>query len=459
MTPYIRKAGMGLLAFLLTTSLSIACFTDSQMQGLRSMHPNLDLDAIMHEMHGQPKIDYMFRGANGCVDGMSDIFPCSGVELAGWLELDGLGDGLGTDNWGWTDPDTGRMYALMGRTNGVAFVDMTNPENPVYLGNLPRPSGVPPSTWSDIKTYQNHALIVADGVNNHGMLVFDLTRLRGMTEPPPGGSFTSDAQYNGFNQAHNIVVNEGSGYAYAVGSETCGGGGLHMINVENPKNPQGVGCFGGDGYTHDAQCVMYSGPDAEYHGREICFASNIDSLTVVDVTDKSNPEMLGKIVYAGRGYSHQGWLTPDHEYFISDDELDEKGGITPDGRTRTLVFDITDLDNLPEPEKYDAQGSAIDHNQYVVGNYTFQANYHRGMRVLRIDDPKTADLTEVAYFDTHPESEGIGWSGAWSVYPFFDNGLVLISDRNRGLFVVRVTEPDVVFALSGILKDGFESTP
>ena len=74
-----------------------------------------------------------------CVGGMAGIYPCSNVDLGAFLPNSTIGGGQASSIWGWTDPLTGREYALMGRTNGTAFVDITDPANPVYLGNLPRP--------------------------------------------------------------------------------------------------------------------------------------------------------------------------------------------------------------------------------------------------------------------------------------------------------------------------------
>ena len=59
-----------------------------------------------------------------------------------------------------------------------------------------------------------------------------------------------------------------------------------MVDILNPVEPAFSGCFSSDGYVHDAQCVIYSGPDTQYGGREICFSFNEDTLTVVDVSDK-----------------------------------------------------------------------------------------------------------------------------------------------------------------------------
>ena len=46
-------------------------------------------------------------------------------------------------------------------------------------------------------------------------------------------------------------------------------GGLVMIDVEDSLKPVFAGCYQDDGYTHDAQCVIYRGPDHEYYGKEV----------------------------------------------------------------------------------------------------------------------------------------------------------------------------------------------
>ena len=441
-----------LLPVLALPTLAWACFTSDRAAVLGELHPDLEFESLAHHMHGEAPIEYAYKGPAGCDGGTSDIFGCDGIELAGWLELPEIGGGQGADSWGWQDPETGRYYALMGRSNGVAFVDTTDPVNPVYLGNLPRPQGAASNVWADIKTYANHAYIVADSVSNHGIQVFDLTRLREVENAPV--TFSMDAHYTQFNSAHNIHINEQTGFAYAVGGDTCNGG-LHMVDINAPQSPAFAGCYRGDGYTHDVQCVIYAGADERFRGREVCFASNEDTLTIVDVTDKTTPEMIGRHSYNETGYTHQGWLTPDQRWFVTDDELDEQ--VHPLAGTRTLIFDLARLDQAPEPASYIADGLSIDHNQYVIGDYTFQSNYRRGLRVLRIDDPAKGTLTEVAHFDTYPDGDGLGFSGAWNVYPFFDNGTVLVSDINRGLFVLRVTQPDVLEVLQpGLFEDGFE---
>ena len=368
-----------------------------------------------------------------CEEGAAASHACSHVDLLAQLPLSSFGFGTASANdvWGWTDPQTGREYALLGLDVGTAFVDVSVPDAPVYLGLLPTHTRV--SLWRSIKVYADHAFVVSEA-RGHGMQVFDLTRLRNVPAPPM--LFSEDAYYPAFTHAHNVVIDEASGFAYAVGTNLCAGG-LHMIDIRVPKSPIFAGCYAADGYTHDAQCTVYTGPDPDYAGRQLCFASNEDTLTIVDVTDKSAPRLVSRSSYAGTGYTHQGWLTEDQAHFLLDDELDE---VDFHHATRTWVWDVADLDAPELVGVHDAATTSIDHNQYVVGNHVFQANYTGGLRVLRMGDLARLELAEVAFFDTVPENDDPQFHGAWNNYPFFASGIVLVSDIERGLFVL---EPDL----------------
>ena len=136
--------------------------------------------------------------------------------------------------------------------------------------------------------YQNHAFIVSEA-SNHGMQVFDLTRLRNVPNPPE--NFTEDAHYDGFGASHNIAINEETGFAYSLGDNTYAGG-AHFIDISDPLNPTAAGGYSTDGYTHDAHIKNYNGPDTDYIGKEIYVGSNEDRVVIVDVTDKDNLSIL-----------------------------------------------------------------------------------------------------------------------------------------------------------------------
>jgi choice-of-anchor B domain-containing protein len=369
-----------------------------------------------------------------CENGFADEYPCNGYDLMGHIPISVLastaGIPEGSDIWGWTDPINGKEYALAATTNSTAFVDISDPLNPVFLGRLNTNAGT--NYWRDVKVYNNYAFIVADNVGAHGMQVFDLTRLRNINNPPV--NFTSDSVYNGVGSCHNIVINEDEGIAYLVGCEN--GGGPIFVDISNPTNSTFLGQYTADGYSHDAHVITYNGPDTEHNSKEIYIGSNATEIVVLDVTDKSNPVRLSSLNYPQVGYTHQGWFTEDHRYFILGDEYDEQNfGMN----TRTLIFDLQDLDNPVLSSTYSGPTAAIDHNGYVLGNNFYLSNYTAGMRVLDISNigASSDSMTEIGFFDTHPENNNTSFNGAWSVYPYFPSGNIIINDINRGLFIVR----------------------
>jgi choice-of-anchor B domain-containing protein len=386
-------------------------------------------------------------------DGKVDVFDCGATDLLAFLPPSRLThDGHYiemNDSWGWTDAQTKKEWAIVGRRDGTTFVDITTPSQPRVVADLPLTAGARPASWRDMKIYKDHAFIVSDSAGQHGMQVFDLTRLRSM-EPQSNGlpvKVAEDHVYTEIASAHNIVINEESGFAYSVGSSgggtTCGGG-LHMIDIREPKKPVFAGCFSdagtgraGTGYSHDAQCVTYKGPDTRYTGHEICIGSNETTVSIADVTDKKAPKAVSRVTYPNVAYAHQGWLTEDHKYFFLNDEGDEpRPGID---KTRTLIFDFTDLENPTLLKEHMGVEWTHDHNLYIKGNLMYQANYRSGLRILNVSDP--SNPREVAFFDTAPYTTNTpGFNGAWSVFPYFRSGSIVVSSIEQGLFIVRASD-------------------
>ncbi len=380
---------------------------------------------------------------------MAGIYPCNDYDLMSNVPIsvlaNSLGNPEGSDIWGWTDPLNNNEYAIVATTNSTAFVNVTDPLNPVFLGRVDTNAGT--NFWRDVKVYNNHAFIVADGVGSHGMQVFDLTRLR--SEASVNGTYAADAVYTGVGSCHNIVINESEAIAYLVGCSSTNGGGPIFIDISNPTSPTFLNDYTAGGYSHDAQVVTYTGPDLDYYdpangitGRQIYIGSNgnTDKVVILDVTDKNNVIPINEFSYPQTRYAHQGWFTVDQRYFIMGDEVDEQSfGFN----TKTLIFDFNDLDadfdtDASLTRTYFGPERAIDHNGYVKGDKFYLANYRAGLRVLDIANISSpVPMIEVGYFDTYPASNSANFNGAWSVYPYFASGNIIISDIERGLFVVR----------------------
>jgi len=422
-----------------------------------------------------------------CRNGQAGPYACKNVDLKSFVPLPALGGATGNDVWGWTDPQTGDEYAIMGTSTSTGFVRITDPENPVLVGILPTRGTPDQVLWRDIKVYKDHAFIVSE-ISRSGLQVFDLTRLRGQNAPT---LLTADAVYDGFSRAHNISINEESGTAYAVGvgdavggtaaeneaSNECrdapraeGGenGGLHMIDIRKPTQPRFLGCAlvteqrvpgqstppdpkGGSGeeaaesnnYSHDVECVIYDGPDRDYTGREICFGSNEGAVVIYDVTDKRNPRVISQTTYPSVAYTHQGSLTENKRFFLFGDELDEQAkGLN----TTTYILDVQDLDSPPQPKAFAHATQSIDHNMYTAGNRVFQSNYTAGLRILDFDDARlrAGQLEEVGLFDVVPGVDVEEFAGTWSNYRFERSGMVAVSaieETFSGLFVLEPRLP------------------
>ncbi|MDZ4812087.1 MAG: choice-of-anchor B family protein, partial [Pseudomonadota bacterium] len=265
-----------------------------------------------------------------------------------------------------------------------------------------------------------------------------------------------DAHYANFANGHTIAITEESGFAFIAGSNTCPAptatGALHIIDIRNPLNPVFAGCVVTGGYSHEAQCWIYHGPDTAHQGKEICFNFNGSSgnVAIVDVTNKAAPITLSSNPYAGSRFTHQGWLTEDHRYLLVNDELDE----TQVGHNaRTYVWNVSNLDAPTLVGFHQHALPVIDHNLYVHGNYVFESNYEAGLRILRLDNLTSSPpvLTEVAFFDTYPAAQSPQFNGNWNNYRFERSGVVIASGIDEGFYVLQprlCTPPATPNALS-----------
>ena len=408
-----------------------------------------------------------------CINNLAERHACDNIDLLARVSIPVLSapfsNAVVNDIWGWTDPLTKREYALVGTTVSVVFVDVTDPVNPIHVGTLPGQVSFA-NLWRDMKVYKDHMYVVVDGRGHNGMQVFDLQMLRTYQETPI--TFSVVAHYNEITTAHNIAINEQTGFAYLTGYElfhsgektikdNCEGKGLHIVDIRDPVRPSYAGCFADkttgiwrNGYTHDVQCVVYQGPDVKYRGREICIGSNENYISIADVTDKGNIVKVAKAQYPKVAYAHQGWLTTDQAYFLMNDEGDERG----EENTRTIIWDLHELEDPVYHSSFYFPTKTPDHNLYVYGNHMFAANYTSGLRVvdvLDINNPR-----EVAFFDTHWKNDDVTYSGAWSSYRFPGSGTTVVSSNPDGLLVLDPLNVIVTKTQnSSIIPAGFSLSP
>ncbi len=340
----------------------------------------------------------------------------SHIDLAGFPSRPASGN----DCWGYVSP-SGREYALMCVSTALAVVEITNPSNPVIIAEIPHNT----SLWGDVKVYRDHCYVSNE--SGGGIQVISLADV-------DNGNVTlvRSLTNNGLSTAHNVYVDTDSGFLYVIGANINGGSAV-VFDLAIPSNPALAGMIPGP-YTHDLQAVTFT--SGQYAGRQIAYCCNgSTAFDIVDVTNKASMFRVGRIVYPGLNYCHQGWLSEDRNYFFLDDELDEQNGYS--NVTLTRVFDVSDITNPTLASTFTSGMRSIDHNLYVNGNFVFEANYRSGLRIFDATDPLNA--VQTGWFDTYPENDNLGFDGAWSNYPYFPSGTVIISDITRGLFVVDVS--------------------
>jgi choice-of-anchor B domain-containing protein len=376
--------------------------------------------------------------------GAAAQFSSKKVTLWANLDLTTLNCSNGNSCWGYVSP-SGREYALMGCSNKVAFVDITNPGSPVYFASIPHTN----SLWADVKVYSHYAYIVSEA-SGVGIQIVDLgnidnhvvTLVRTLTNP---------------GRSHNVSIDTKSGFLYTTGSNEGSGTTICYDLRTDPSNPTKVGPASmTPTYQHDIMPYSYtSGP---YAGRQVLFGSSEGrGVEIYDVTDKNNPYLIKRVSYPYVGYCHQAWISRDEKYLYVDDEFDENNnGFT----TRTIVMDVSSLENAFYVTTFTNGCNSIDHNQYWRQGFLFQANYRSGLRIYDVSS-NPASPTEVGWFDTYPGGDGISYDGAWNNYPFFPSGTVIVSDINRGLFILNVDEavtktvvPSAYALLKGSLVSG-----
>ncbi|KAJ3507671.1 hypothetical protein NLJ89_g6171 [Agrocybe chaxingu] len=397
-----------------------------------------------------------------CVNGRAAQYRCGNVDLYSFYTHAELGSavGEGSSSWGWVHE--GREFIIIAQADGAAIAEVTKDGKLDYLGRLPKTPGTANAIWRELRVLDNYLVVGSEAVNHH-VQIFDLRKVLAITPAQKPKTFNPATELTALwrglpvGRTHNIVINWDLGYIVAVGSQPRTNqfrSGLVFIDIKNVTNPTLAGYEASAGYVHDAQCLLYKGPDVRYLGNDICYGYNEDRLVIYNVTDKANAKVISETSYVGAAYTHQGWLLDpnDQRFLILDDEYDEYDGIGPaaDGHAVTYIWDVSDLQNPKQTGYYKSKDITIDHNQFVHEGKAYQSNYGNGLRILDLSsipsDPTGSGVEEIGFFDIYPEDDNrpsngsLQFVGTWSSYPFFPSGYIIINTIERGAFVVKLKE-------------------
>lgn len=330
----------------------------------------------------------------------------------------------------WWDEDHEQAYLLEGCFNGTAFLKVLPGGKMLYMGKLPTQSVV--SLWRDIKVLGNTMYVVSEAPE-HGMQVFNLEALREWSPSDGIGSWAPDTVLAIPATAHNLAVNAAANQVIQLGASGMSSGAV-VLDCTDPAVPVISGVAAEWGTFHDAHALHYDGPDLEHQGKDLLFAAGNQKLWILDVSDPTDITEIAHATYPSPVFAHQVWVSESHDHAFMGDELDESSS---GSGTRTLVFDLTDLDAPVLEETYHSTATATDHNQYTHGEWLFQSNYRAGLRVLSDAWPASPALVERGFFDPDPASDAPGFHGAWSHVILEELGLVAMSHIEQGVWMLR----------------------
>lgn len=339
-----------------------------------------------------------------------------------------------SDVWGYVAPDS-TEYAIIGTGMGTAIYDLSDPAQPELVVLIPGA----PSRWRDYKTHDQFIFGVADE-GADGLLIVNMQSApEDITWTYWRPSLTTGTdQSRSLDKCHNLYID--SGHAFLAGCNLNGGGVLIFDLKENPMEPSLI-TAADPKYAHDV-----------YVQNNLMFTSDLgQGFAIVDISDIANPQTQ-VIQETSFDFTHNAWASEENQYLFT---TDERVGAMVD------AYDISDPDEIMLLDQYrpsaTLRNGVIPHNVHYFQGYLVISYYIDGLKIVDAHDP--TNLVEVGSYDTYKFRDD-GFHGAWGAFPYLPSGLILVSDIESGLYVLK---PDYQRAayLSGEVTDAItgESLP
>jgi len=313
-------------------------------------------------------------------------------------------NGSCNDIWGYTAPN-GDEYAIVGTTSGTHIYNCVDPTAPYQTAFISGPSSV----WRDMKTYGNYAYVVTEG--GGGIQIIDLN-------DPENPFLVKTWKASDFSNAHNIACDIDTGMLYVCGTNR----GMRIYDAAaNPTSPPYVTTYNNE-YVHDLHVQDDWAHHAEiYDGRyRITRINNLPNINTLD--RQTTPGV----------FTHSAWANEDNTLCVTTDEV---------GGGRIALYDISNKSNIQYRDEWRPDAGSIPHNAFIIGDYVYASWYTEGLIVLDISDP--TDIKKHASYDTSAYGSGSGFKGAWGCYPFAPSGNIYISDMEEGFHILKVEGPAI----------------
>jgi choice-of-anchor B domain-containing protein len=323
---------------------------------------------------------------------------------------------------------SGNEYALVGASQGMWIVNVTVPNAPVSISQIPNVDDL----WKEIKVYGNYAYVTTEG--GGGLQIVNLSSLP--AAPTVYHNYTGDGAINGqLNSIHALHIDTTLGFCYLFGSNLFGGGAVVLDLNTDPYNPTYVGH-----YMNPAHNYVHDG----YVDNDTLYAGHIYDgvFCVVDMTNKNAPVVLAT-QSTTTNFTHNTWPSNDKKFLFTTDE---------NTNSFLTAYNISNLSNIQVCDKTQSEfpnSGSIGHNTHILDNWAITSWYKDGFVITDVTRPM--NLVNVGWYDNFVGG-GNGFNGNWGVYPFLPSGTVVLSNIEDGLYVYA---PNYVRAcyLEGTVKD------
>ncbi len=359
----------------------------------------------------------------------------------------------------WIHPNGTVAYlGTHGGGDRVYTIDISNPATPVIVDSIVANTRL----VNDMMTTPdgNYMVFTREGAadRKNGIVIADT---HDPLHPKEIAHFTEGVTAG----VHSAYVHQQAKYGTHVYLTNDGTGAIHVIDINDPKNPKQVSEF----RTARPDAARYV-HDIDLHDGLLYASYWNDGLVILDVGNgvkggsPDKPVLVSQFKYdldslyreveqvSAPGFdrgTHTAWRQRGGKYVFIGDEVYRNGNVqgAKDAAANRMygtlqVIDVSDLSRPRSVAWYKPENGGV-HNYWVVADTLYMGAYDGGFRVFDISGELKGDLRaqgrEIASLNTADLQGNVANAAfTWGVVVNPKDGLAYVNDFNNGLWIVRV---------------------
>jgi len=294
-------------------------------------------------------------------------------------------------------------YAIIGSSVGTHILKIENNQL-IFVDFVPGKYQSIIAEHRDYAVYQNYIYAVCDE-GNSSLQILDFSYL------PDSVSVVYDDDVF-FQISHTIFIDTAQAKLYACGADNSG---MKILDISNPLNPTLFYDFTSVSYVHDCRVINDTAfLNCGYDGLQIYYFGG------------GIPIQMGVLdFYADQGYNHSGSISRSRNQYAFTDETEG---------TKIKLCYLNNLADIKIDEVFATPNFAdnVPHDVVLLEHIAICSYYKEGLRIF---DVEHKPIREIAAYDTYAPDSDFKMNGAWGVFVFENDNLILISDRQGGLFL------------------------